>query len=249
MELQGKTALVTGSTGRGMGRSIALSLAREGANIVLNYETRPQRAEGVLRAIESMGGRALLHQADVASEEGAKSLYEAAVSAFHRVDILVVSAGGAWLPVDTPDLDAEHWRRVLAEEIYSPLYLLPLVLPAMRQQHWGRVILLGGHDSEDWREEDAPLDYPLGKAARHWLARALARRESIHGITVNAIAPGTIDYVELDEALADLDHGEAWQKRSVPRPQDAGDVAAFLCSEAARFVTGSIIQVVPMQEP
>jgi NAD(P)-dependent dehydrogenase (short-subunit alcohol dehydrogenase family) len=249
MELQGKTALITGSTGRGMGRSIALSLAREGANIVLNYETRPQRAEAVLKAVEAMGRRAVLHEADVATEEGARSLYDAAIAAFRRIDILVVSAGGSWLAVDTPDLDPEHWRRVLAEEIHSPMYLLPLVLPAMRLEHWGRIILLGGHDSEDWREEDAPLDYPMGKAARHWLTRSVARREAIHGITVNAIAPGTVDYVELDEALADLDHGDAWQKRSVPRPQDAGDVAAFLCSEAARFVTGSIIQVVSTQEP
>ncbi|MGE0060024.1 MAG: SDR family NAD(P)-dependent oxidoreductase [Dehalococcoidia bacterium] len=249
MELEGKTALITGSTGRGMGRSIALSLAREGANIVLNYETRPQRAEAVLEAVKAMGRRAIMHEADVASEEGAKSLYEAAVAAFHRVDILVVSAGGAWLAVDTPDLEPEHWRRVLAEEIHSPMYLLPLVLPAMRKEHWGRIILLGGHDADDWREEDAPLDYPMGKAARHWLTRSVARREAIHGITVNAIAPGTIDYVELEDAVADLDHGETWQKRSVPRPQDAGDLAAFLCSEQARFVTGSIIQVVTTKEP
>lgn len=245
MELTGKTALITGSTGRGMGRSIALNLARQGANIVLNYETRPQRAEAVLQAVRQIGRQAILHEADVATEEGARSLYDAAVAAFRRVDILVVSAGGAWLPVDTVDLEPEHWRRVIAEEIHAPLYLIPLVLPEMRRQRWGRIILLGGHDADDWREVDAPLDYPMGKAARHWLTRALARREAIHGITVNAIAPGTIDYVELDEALADLDHGDVWRKRSVPRPQDAGDVAAFLCSEQARFVTGSIIQIVP----
>ncbi len=232
-----------------MGRSIALSLAREGANVVLNFETRPQRAEAVLNAVEAMGRRAILHESDVSTEEGARSLYDAAIAAFHRVDILVVSAGGAWMAVDTPDLQPEHWRRVLAEEIFSPMYLVPLVIPEMRKQHWGRIIMLGGHNADDWREEDTPLDYPMGKAARHWLTRSLARREAIHGITVNAIAPGTIDYVELEDAIADLDHGDAWQKRSVPRPQDAGDVAAFLCSEQARFVTGSIIQVVPAPEP
>jgi 3-oxoacyl-[acyl-carrier protein] reductase len=244
MDLTGKTALITGSTGRGMGRSIALSLAREGANIVLNFETRPQRAEAARDAVKAMGRRVLLHEADVATEEGAKSLFDAAIKEFRRVDILVVSAGGSWLAVDTPDLEPEHWRRVLAEEIHSPMYLIPLVLPAMRKARWGRIILLGGHNADDWREEDAPLDYPMGKAARHWLTRAVARREAMHGITVNAIAPGTIDYVELEDALADLDHGDTWQKRSVPRPQDAGDIAAFLCSEEARFVTGSIIQVV-----
>ncbi len=243
MDLIGRTALVTGSTGRGMGRSIALSLARDGANVVLNYQTRPERAERVREAIEAMGRVAIAFEAAVSTEAGANGLYEAALKRFGRVDILVVSAGGQWQSIDTPELDPEHWRGVLAEELHAPLYLIPHVLPAMREQRWGRIILIGGHDADYWREDDSPLDYPLGKASRHWLARTLARRELKHGITVNAIAPSTIAYVELDAALADLAHGEAWEERHQPRPQDAGDIAAFLCSEAARFVTGSVIEV------
>lgn len=243
MDLIGRTALVTGSTGRGMGRSIALSLARDGANVVLNYQTRPERAERVREAIEAMGREAIAFEADVSTEAGASGLFEAALKRFGRVDILVVSVGGQWQSVDTPELDPKHWRGVLAEELHAPLYLIPRVLPAMREQRWGRIILIGGHDADDWREDDSPLDYPLGKASRHWLARTLARRELKHGITVNAIAPSTIAYVELDAALADLAHGEAWEERQQPRPQDAGDIAAFLCSEAARFVTGSVIEV------
>lgn len=241
LDLQGRTALITGSTGRGMGRSIALTLARHGADIVLNYETRPQRAETMRQTIESMGRRALLVQADASSEEGAHRLVSEATAAFGKVDILVVSAGGAWQPADTAAMTPDHWRKVLAEEVHAPLYLIPPLLPGMRSQRWGRVILIGGHEADDWREDDTPLDYPLGKASRHWLARTLARREASNGITVNAIAPGTIDYVELDDALSDLEHGEAWQRRQKPRPQDAGDIAAFLCSEEARFITGAVI--------
>ncbi|HXH22765.1 MAG TPA: SDR family oxidoreductase, partial [Dehalococcoidia bacterium] len=137
----------------------------------------------------------------------------------------------------------EHWRRVLAEEVDAALYLIPLVLPGMRERRWGRIILTGGLDADDWRE-GWPLDYPLGKASRHWLVRSLARQEFRHGITVNGIAPGEVPYVELDEALADLARGDAWRARAGPRPQDAGEIAAFLCSEAARFVSGAVINLV-----
>jgi 3-oxoacyl-[acyl-carrier protein] reductase len=226
-----------------MGRSIALTLAREGADVLLNYETRPERAQSVQQAIESMGRRAVLHQADVATAEGARSLHETAVKRFGQVDILVQSAGGAFQPNDVAELEPEHWQRVLAEEIHAALYLIPLVLPDMRRQRWGRVILIGGLDADDWREPDAPIDYPLGKNARHWLARTLGRQELKHGITVNAIAPATIDYVELDQALSDLDHAGDWAGRPAPRPQDAGELVAFLCSQQARFVSGAVIPV------
>jgi 3-oxoacyl-[acyl-carrier protein] reductase len=225
-----------------MGRSIALTLAREGADLVLNYETRPERAQNVRGAIEAMGRRAVLQQADAATEEGAKALFDAAISACGRVDVLVLSAGGAWQPADTPDLDAAHWRRVLAEEIEGPLLFIPRVLPGMRERGWGRIILLAGEGTGDW-PADAPLDYGLGKASRLWLTQALARRELAHGVTVNAIAPATVPYVELGAALDDLSAGATFRERTSPRPQDAGEVAAFLCSEAARFVTGTVVQL------
>jgi 3-oxoacyl-[acyl-carrier protein] reductase len=227
-----------------MGRSIALTLAREGADIALNYETRPERAERVRSEIESMGRRVCLQQADVATQEGARSLFEGAVAKLGKVDILVVSAGGAWHEQDFVDVDPEHWQRVLAEEVHAPLYLVQFALPGMRERGWGRIVILGGLDADDWRV-GPPLDYPLGKATRHWLVRALARQEMSRGITVNGIAPGEVPYVELDEALSSLRHEEAWEERQAPQPQDAGEIAAFFCSEAARFVTGSIINIVP----
>jgi 3-oxoacyl-[acyl-carrier protein] reductase len=242
MELEGRVALVTGSTGRGMGRSIALTLARDGANVALNYETRPERAERVKAQVEALGRRACLVQADVATAAGSRALYDAAVRELGKVDILVVSAGGAWKVQDITDATPEHWQRVLAEEVDAALYLIALVLPGMRARRWGRIILTGGLDADDWRE-GWPLDYPLGKASRHWLTRSLARREFPNGITVNAIAPGEVLYVELDEALADLARNDAWRARSGPRPQDAGEIAAFLCSEPARFVSGTIVNM------
>ncbi len=129
MSLEGRVALVTGSTGRGMGRSIALSLARDGADVALNYETRPERAQQMRAQLQSMGRRASLHQADVATEEGARSLFEGAIEELGRVDILVLSAGGAWQARDIVDTPPQHWQRVLAEELHAPLYLNLLPCP------------------------------------------------------------------------------------------------------------------------
>ena len=226
-----------------MGRSIALTLAREGADVALNFETRPERAQRVKAQIEAMGRTAAIRQADVASEDGARALFDCAVSELGKVDILVLSAGGTWQERDIVDAPPEHWQRVLAEELHAPLFLVPLALPGMRERGWGRIIITGGLDADDWRE-GWPLDYPLGKASRHWLVRSLARQEFRHGITVNGIAPGETPYVELDDALADLGHESSWRQRLAPRPQDAGEVVAFLCSDAARFVSGTVINIV-----
>jgi len=238
MELAGRVALVTGSTGRGMGRSIALTLARDGADIALNYETRPQRAEAVRQAIEGMGRRVVLQHADVGTETGARALYEAAVAGLGRVDILVISAGGAWEPADTVDLEPARWQRVLAEEVHAPLYLIPMALRGMRQRGWGRIILVAGDGTDDWPVE-SPLDYGLGKASRVWLTKALAKREAGSGVTVNAIAPRTTPYVELSEAVADLSRAGS----GASRPQDAGEAVAWLCSEAASGISGTVVEL------
>ena len=260
MELQGRVALVTGASGRGMGRSIALTLAREGADIVVNCKERVDRAEQVAKVIEAMGRRALVHQADVSDAEAVLAMVRAAEAHFGRLDIAVGSAGGSWTPQDITEIEPSHWREVLAEEIDASYALLRAALPGMRQRGWGRIVLIGGNHADGWRfgPPDAPLDYPLGKAARHWLVRTLAPRELAHGITINAVAPGPIEYVTLEQAkrlvegdveasedpsTLRLRSGQA-SLRAGPTPQDTAEVVAFLCSERASFVTGAVVPVV-----
>lgn len=242
MELAGRVALVTGASGRGMGRSIALTLAREGADIVVNYKERGERAEDVAHAIETLGRRTMVHQADVSDADAVQSMVAAAEAHFGKVDIAVCSAGGSWEPRDITEIDPARWRAVMAEEIDAAYAVLRAVLPGMRARGWGRVVLVGGHGADDWRfgPPDAPLDYPLGKAARHWLARTIGPRELAHGVTVNAVAPGPVEYVSLEEAVRLAAGGVA----EGPTPQDAAEVVAFLCSERARFVTGAVVPVV-----
>ena len=248
MELEGRVALVTGASGNGMGRSIALTLAREGAGIVVNFKEKRERAEQVAQVIEAMGRRALVHQCDVSDAEAVRSMVEAAEARFGRLDIVVCSAGGSWQPRDLPEIEPEHWRAVMAEEIDAAYALLRAALPGMRSRGWGRIVLIGGYRADDWTfgPPDAPFDYPLGKAARHWLARTLGPRELAHGDSVNAVAPGPVEYVTLEQAKR-LVTGDV-EASNEATPQDVAEVVAFLCSERASFVSGAVVPVVGRRE-
>ena len=235
MTCRGRAALVTGAAGGGMGRSIALTLAREGARVVVNYRTSHKSAEAIAEHIHSRGGEAVAVQADVFQADDCRRLVEAAVDKFGRIDICVVGPGAGWHPEPIAQLDAaaalEDMRRELA-----PLYhLMPLVLPGMYERKWGRLIALGlepGFGSPAYA-------YNVAKAARAWavkLGSTAARRQ---GVTLNVIAPGSVPPIEtLKEAVEQCDHGPAWEGRTAPSPQDIAEGVALLCSEAGRFITG-----------
>jgi NAD(P)-dependent dehydrogenase (short-subunit alcohol dehydrogenase family) len=113
----------------------------------------------------------------------------------------------------------------------------------MRNRGWGRFVSISGHLADEWRfgPPDAPLDYPLGKAARNWLTRTLAPREFDRGITINAVAPGPTRRFSFEEALAAARSGAPSAGEN--SPQHVADVVAFLCSDAAARVTGAVIPV------
>jgi 3-oxoacyl-[acyl-carrier protein] reductase len=242
MSLGGRIALVTGAGGEGMGRSIALTLARDGADIALNYHRKDERVPETRAAIEAMGRRAVAIAADIGDAASVESLLHEIESSLGPVDIVVNNAGGPWKPQDITQIPPDHLRRVLALEIESVFHLLRLTLPGMRERRWGRVVSIGGHLADNWRfgPPDAPIDYPLGKAARHWLTRTLAPLEAPHGITINAVAPGPTRRFSFDEALAAV---EGSAPRDGNTPQDIADAVAYLCSDAAARITGAVIPV------
>jgi NAD(P)-dependent dehydrogenase (short-subunit alcohol dehydrogenase family) len=242
MNLEGRIALVTGAGGQGMGRSIAFTLARDGADIVLNYHRREEHVEATSAAIEMMDRRVLKHQADVSDAAAVDAMFAAAHDTFGRVDIVINSAGAPWKPQDITEIDPAHLRRVIGAEIETTYHLLRAALPGMRARGYGRFVSIGGHMADDWRfgPPDAPLDYPLGKSARHWLTRTLAPREMLHGITINAVAPGPTRRFTHDEALAAL--------RALPEdpdntPQHIAEAVAFLCSDNAARITGTVVPI------
>ena len=244
--LEGRVALVTGSTGQGIGRSIALTHAREGADVVLNTGTnrRTTRAANrrILDALGSLGARAILVEARTYDRREVERMFARARTELGPVDILVNNAGGRWDPrKDLAKVDDRFWRGVLRAEIDGMFCTIRAALPDMRRRRWGRIVNLGMERSEEFVEP--PYDYAVGKIARHGLTRILSEVEMPHGVTINAVAPGYIPHFSLDQALDALHHGRTWTQRAHGTPQDVAELVAWLCTEEARFVKGAVIPV------
>jgi len=238
MKLRDKVALVTGSAGNGMGRSIALTLAREGAKVVINYRTSKDEAQAIVNHIKSRNGEVIAVEADVFEADGCRNLVNATIEHFGRIDICLVNPGAGWHPEPIDKLDSSAAIEDVQNEVAPFFYLMPLVLPQMYKRKWGRVIgtaLLPPYDSPAY-------SYNVGKAART-NALLQGRDEAWrNGVTINIIAPGPVPAIEsLTEAIEQCDHGPAWQKRTNTSPQDIAESVAFLCSDAGRFITGCVL--------
>jgi 3-oxoacyl-[acyl-carrier protein] reductase len=238
MMAQSKVAIVTGAAGNGMGRSIALTLAREGASVVVNYRSSADSARAIVEHIEIRGGRAIAVQADVFTAAGCRELYDETCKQFGRVDICVIGPGGGWHPEPVDRLSPEGVFEDVQRELAPFVHMMPLVLPGMYERHWGRALGLAMHPTR----LSPAYAYNLGNATRlqaFLLAYEQAWRE---GVTMNVIAPGPVSGIaSLDEAAAQCDHGAAWEGRSNVSPQDIAEGVAFLCSEAGRFITGCVL--------
>jgi len=243
--LKNRVALVTGSTGEGIGRSIALTLAREGARIALNYGTgHPNNmlaAEKVLSEIRSLGGKGYAFKADTREEDEVKVMVEGVTTLYGHIDLLICNAGGDWELKDITEIDQEHWRSVIKAEVDGLFYCVKHALPHMRRQNYGRIIAIGLAGSE--RRSGPPYDYVLGKAARSMLLRSLAMDEMTNGITCNVVAPGHMQRLTLKQAVEAARHVGVWKRRTHGLPQDVAEVVRFLCSDEGAFITGSIIEI------
>jgi 3-oxoacyl-[acyl-carrier protein] reductase len=235
---KGKIAIVTGATGRGIGRSTALTLAREGATVIVNYQSSAERAAVVMDAIEAQGGAALAVQADIFSAEGCRTLVETTIARFGRVDIGVINPGGGWHPEPPDALTPAAVLDDVQREIAPVLYLLPLLLPAMYAQGWGRIVAVGVNPNL----LPPAYAYNVAKAARLQAILLAQDQAWAHGVTLNVVAPGPVaDIATLEEALAQCQHDAAWPARATTSPQDVAESIAFLCSEAGRFITGAVM--------
>lgn len=243
---EGRVALVTGSTGEGMGRSIALTLARDGADVVLNTGTNRRTGASsnrrLLDALGSLGTRAILVEAKTHDRRAVATMFTRARRELGPVDILVNNAGGRWDPVkDITRVDDAFWRDVLRAEIDGMFTTIRAALPEMRRRRWGRIVNLGMERSEEFMEP--PYDYTVGKIGRHGLTRILSEVEMPHGVTVNAVAPGYVPEFTFAQAMDAVRHGRTWTRRTHGTPQDVAELVSWLCTEEARFVKGAIIPV------
>lgn len=250
MLFRNRVAVVTGSTGEGMGRSIALTFAKEGARVVLNYGTghpnNMSAADKVLDEIRDLGGKGYAFKADTREEDEVKAMIEGTITLYGQIDFLVCSAGGSWQPRDITEIDQESWRSVIKAEIDGLFYPVKLTLPHMRRSGFGRIIAIGMAGSE--QQKGPPYDYHVGKTARNQLMRAIAHDELANGITCNVVAPGHIKHVTLRQAVEASKQGTSWKRRTSPLPQDVAEVVRFLCSEHANWVTGNVIEIAGIPE-
>ncbi|HEY3298942.1 MAG TPA: 3-oxoacyl-[acyl-carrier-protein] reductase [Armatimonadota bacterium] len=246
MRLQGKTALVTGSS-RGLGKAIALAMAREGADIGVNYVTDPdglneKDARGVAAEIEAMGRRAAIFQADVSNEDQVGDMTEKFIETFGKVDILVNNAG-ILRDITLKNMSKKDWDAVIAVNLTGVFNCTHAVINYMREAGCGRIISLSsivgqtGHIGQ--------CNYAATKAGVMGFTKSVAREVARRGVTANAIAPGLI---ETDMFHQIPEEARAAQLSEIPmgrfgKPDDIANVAIFLASDEAAYVTGQVIHV------
>ncbi|HEV2236028.1 MAG TPA: 3-oxoacyl-[acyl-carrier-protein] reductase [Ktedonobacterales bacterium] len=240
-ELAGKTALVTGSS-RGIGRAIAIELARRGARVIVNYRAGAEPAAAVCAEIAAAGGQAVAIAADVSQSAEVERLFTEAAATFGPVAVLVNNAGIARDNL-LLRLSEDDWDAVLETSLKAAFLCTRAAVRGMLRARWGRVvniasvIALGANPGQ--------ANYAAAKAGMIALTRTVAREVGSRGITVNAVLPG---YIETD-MTADLT--EAARKNlsdrialeRLGRPEDIAQAVAYLCSPAGNYITGSALVV------
>ncbi len=240
-----KTALVTGAS-RGIGRAIAVHLARGGFRVALHYGSNRTAAEETRALLE--GGDHLLFAADLAQENGAAGLAEAVLREFDgRVDVLVHNAGLYLETALLQERSTEEWsatvRKMMQLNFLAGADLARLLVPEMIQRRWGRIIQIASRSGI--RGESRFSGYSASKAAQINFAKSLAVELAPHGIGCFAIAPGWVDTDMSAGPLAE--HGDAIRAEipvgRVASPEDIAQLVAWLATPAADYLTGNTIDV------
>jgi 3-oxoacyl-[acyl-carrier protein] reductase len=241
MKFAGKVAIVTGAA-RGIGQSIALTLAREGADVVVT-DVDLEGAQRVAQEIEGLGRKAKAIQADVSQREAVRRLVSEAVSLFGKIDILVNNAGiirrGTFVEHDPQD-----WERVLSVNLGGTFNCTKEVVPLMIEQGGGKIINISSVVGKMGDIASAP-SYGTSKGAINTFTKSLARELAPYGINVNAVAPHAIETDMSREWPEEKRRQivEAIPMKRLGKPEEVAEVVAFLASESAGFITGQILDV------
>jgi NAD(P)-dependent dehydrogenase (short-subunit alcohol dehydrogenase family) len=240
-------ALVSGG-GRGIGRAIALGLAEDGAAVAVNYRKDEEAARETVAAIEKAGGRAKAYAASVDSWDADEAMVRAALADFGHIDILVNNAGIASRGNSVADTDPAEMERVVRTHAFGSFYLSKLVLPSMREQPRGDIIMISSVAAKSLSGNGSP--YNMGKAAVEALAQTLYKEERRHNIHVNIVAPGLVE-TEMGKRLARATRGTQDIREldatspfgRVCQPEDVANVVRYLVSDLASYLTGQRVQV------
>jgi len=240
-EFEGKTVLVTGA-GRAMGRTIALTFARRGANVAVNYNTSSKGAQEVCNKISQLGCKSFPIQADVSDPQAVSEMFQRISSELGSVDILVNNAA---INIDKTvrQMEDEAWNRVLAVNTSGTFYCTRQAIPSMRDKRWGRIINISSVVASTGVIGAA--NYAASKAAIIGFTKSVAREIARYEITANVVSPGYIN-VGMLKRLPDEMKNRILKQIPVGRfgsPKELAAVVAFLASQNAAYITGQIIHV------
>jgi 3-oxoacyl-[acyl-carrier protein] reductase len=242
MIMEKKVAFVTGSS-RGIGRAIAIGLAKEGVSVVVNYRSRQDAAEEVAREITGIGGEAIIAKADVANDDEVKSMVDDVINKWGSIDILVNNAaihrGGR-----IQKLTLEDWNLVINSVLGGTFHCCRHIVPLMIAKNWGRIINLSSYVALHGYPGDTA--YGAAKAGLLGFTMSLAKEVASKGVTVNAIIPGFIP-TDMTGGLFNTQEKIDREVQNIPihrpgKPEEIADMVNFLVSKG-EYITGTVIRV------
>jgi 2-hydroxycyclohexanecarboxyl-CoA dehydrogenase len=239
MSLKGKTAVVTGG-GSGIGRASCQQLARDGASVAV-WDLNAGMAAETVRLIEAEGGKATAYIGDATERGAIADILGRIRSELGPVLVLVNNAGVSQFK-EFHEITPEDLERVFRINVHGPFYLTQAVVPDMLAAGWGRIVFVSSSSAKTGTFMQP--HYSSSKGAIEALSRSLADAYAAKGITVNAVPPGFVDTPMLREWLKDVEGNSQRSPMKRPgRPEELAAMIAFLCSEAASYVTGQTIGV------
>lgn len=241
LSLKGKKAVVTGSS-RGIGRGCALTLARYGADIAVNYTESAKKAEDVVREIEKMGRKSFAVKADVSKEDEVNSLFEKTVNEFGRIDILVNNAG-IHQHLKTWELSLKDWQKIIDVNLTGVFLCSKRAVIHMKEAKSGSIVNISSCVA--FTGTDHEIHYASTKAGVLGFTKSLALEVAPYRMRVNAVAPG---FIATDMVLPLTDEARKKIESDIPlgrlgEPADIGEVTAFLVSDLAAYITGEVVHV------
>lgn len=239
LELAGQVAIITGSA-LNTGSTIAKTLARSGAAVVVNYRSSEAAAEETVKEIESAGGQAFSCRADVTDSEQVASMIAATVDRFGGIDILVNNANvRSYSPL--LEITLEEWQTTMATTLNGPFHCVRSCVPHMIKRGKGTIVNIGGGSGHEGVANRCHV--ATAKAGLAGMTGALATELAPHNISVNCIVPGRVDTKKPASSIEKRGHrGDIPMGRSAAR-EEIADLARYLCSDGCRYMSGQMLHV------
>jgi len=239
--LEGKNAIVTGGS-LGIGTAIALTLAREGCNVAINYRRHDTEAKEVVRQIEEMGRKGKAIKADVASFDDAQKMVQEVVNDWGSLDVMVCNAGINWDGVIWK-MTEEQWDTVITVNLKGYFNYNKAAAMVFKEQKSGKIVNISSING--MRGKFAQTNYAASKGGEIALSKSLAKELGKFNVNVNVVAPGMV-MTDMARSIPPEFLSKALDETVIGRfasPEDCADVVAFFCSDRSRNITGEVIKI------